>query len=304
MVVLSADYIFLLLIGSVRLRQYEMSDYTYKKTVADLPTSQASQLKQLHKLLPKVKLLQLTELIVAGIISVLVLSELTNPVYSAFMSTLAFAVIASISRLKLVQKQASKLFESTLNIVLKTTSYLDFLWFIVGVPKKNKSFRPESTEDLLEQVANLPSHVIGSALKQRLVSVIDSESKVVKDVMTTKRSVVSVKPSATLGPIVLSDLQKSGHRFFPVVTKNNIVEGILDISKIANINMAKQNKKVSELIDNQLCWVEEDTSTEELIQAFLFEKQYILLVRNLDGDYTGVVTIADLMKHLIGVEKD
>ena len=59
-----------------------------------------------------------------------------------------------------------------------------------------------------------------------------------------------------------------------------------------------------DIMSSQLIWVEEETSLAELIQAFLQEKQYLMLVRNLDGDFTGIVTIADLMKQLIGVVKE
>jgi CBS domain containing-hemolysin-like protein len=50
-------------------------------------------------------------------------------------------------------------------------------------------------------------------------------------------------------------------------------------------------------------WAQEDASLFELAAAFLKEKQYVMLVRNQEGEFSGLVTIADLMKHLLGVVK-
>lgn len=314
-VVIVTDYTFLLMIGSVRLRQYEMSDFELKQMLIDASSSDSTtstrslqansrQLKRLHNLLPKVRLLQHVELVVAGSLSVILASYLLGPISAFFTSLLIFMLITAISRLKFVQYQAIKLFESTLDVVLATVEWLSPLWAVLGVPAKTSTFQPSSTIELMDQISKLPASVVDSNQKNRLVSVIESETKVVKDIMTARRKVVSVKPSAILGPVVLSDLQKSGHGFFPVVDKGAEPEGILDISDISDIQSAKQQGRVRDIMSTQLIWVEEDTSLSELIQAFLSEKQYLMLVRNLDGDFTGIVTIADLMKQLIGVVKD
>lgn len=314
-VVIVTDYTFLLMIGSVRLRQYEMSDFELKQMLIDASSSDSTtstrslqansrQLKRLHNLLPKVRLLQHVELVVAGSLSVILASYLLGPISAFFTSLLIFMLITAISRLKFVQYQAIKLFESTLDVVLATVEWLSPLWAVLGVPAKTSTFQPSSTIELMDQISKLPASVVDSNQKNRLVSVIESETKVVKDIMTARRKVVSVKPSAILGPVVLSDLQKSGHGFFPVVDKGAEPEGILDISDISDIQSAKQQGRVRDIMSTQLIWVEEETSLSELIQAFLSEKQYLMLVRNLDGDFTGIVTIADLMKQLIGVVKD
>ncbi|MCB9822919.1 CBS domain-containing protein [Candidatus Nomurabacteria bacterium] len=303
-VILVTDYLFLLMIGSVRLKQYEMSDFSLRQMLIDKPGSNNRQINGLHNLLPKVALLQRVELVVAGTLSVALATYLLGPLIALLFSLLIFTLIVLVSRIKFVQNLAVRLFESTLDIVLSTVHWLGPLWVILGVPPRSKSFQPSSTIELVDQISKLPASVVDSNQKQRLISVIESETKVVKDIMTSIRKVVVVKPSAILGPIVLSDLQKTGHGFFPVVDKDAEPEGILDISDISDIQSAKQQGRVRDIMSSQMVWVEEDTSLAELIQAFLQEKQYLMLVRNLNGDFTGIVTIADLMKQLIGVVKD
>lgn len=303
-VVLGLDYAFLLAVGSVRLVQFDTSDFQLNQLLVGVTAARARQLKRLHARLPEVKLLQQTELILAAIVSVVILQSLTGWLTAIIGSLAAFATIKLVSRLLLVQQLTMRLFEYSLDFVLQTTEVLHILWVALGVTERRGSFQPHSVAELLTQISKLPNSVIDSSQKQRIVSVIESESLVVKDIMTPKRRVVSVKPSATLGPVVLSDLQKSGHGFFPVFTKNSEPEGVLDISDLSDIQSAKQNNKVSDIMNTQIIWVEEDTSLQELIQAFLQEKQYLLLVRNLNGEYTGIVTIADLMRRLVGVVKE
>ena len=58
----------------------------------------------------------------------------------------------------------------------------------------------------------------------------------------------AVEPSATLGPIVLSDLQKTGHGYFPVLASGGDVEGILRLADVSDIAAAKKRSTVSELL--------------------------------------------------------
>ncbi len=303
-VVLLLDQVFMLLIGSMKLDQYEMTDFVFRERLKTLSADDARLGRALHRALPEVRVLQRVELIIAGSVSILILSELFGPLLGFVYALLLFLLITVLSRTRLVRTQATKLFDATLDVVLKTTKVLQPLWKVIGIPKRSNLQQPASLPELADVINKLPNSVVDTNQKQRVKSVIDSETKVVKDVMTLKKRVITVDPMATLGPVLLSDLQKNGHGYFPVVSKNAEPEGVLSIGDIADIHTAKLHGTIRDIMSPQLVWVEEDTSLEELVQAFLQEKQYLLFVRNLDGEFTGIVTIADLLKQLIGVVKD
>ena len=89
-----------------------------------------------------------------------------------------------------------------------------------------------------------------------------------------------------------------------MVTKKGEPEGILKLSDISDLQTAKQRSQVREQMSSHLSWVEESTSLYELAAAILQEKQYLVLVRNENAEFSGIVTIADLMKHLVGIVKE
>ena len=115
---------------------------------------------------------------------------------------------------------------------------------------------------------------------------------------------MTVEPGAALGPIVLSDLQKSGHGHFPVMTKKGEPEGVLVLSDVSDIESAKKRLVVRDIMSSHISWVDEEYSLASLMQEFLENKQYIIFVNNSDDLFTGIITVADLLKHSIGVVKE
>ncbi|MFO0971792.1 MAG: CBS domain-containing protein [Candidatus Saccharimonadales bacterium] len=208
-----------------------------------------------------------------------------------------------VSKLTILSNIAAHLFELHYEFVCKLAARLRFiLKYIVPLPLGEHKL--QSREEFIDTVKTLPSTVLVPLERQRIELLFTASEKTVKDIMTPKRRITMVEPSSTLGPIVLSDLQKSGHGYFPVATKKGEPEGILNLSDLSDIQQAKQRSTVREVMSQQIAWVEEATSLYELAEAFLNEKQYLLLVRNSDTNFSGVVTIADLMKHLAGVVKE
>ncbi len=213
------------------------------------------------------------------------------------------AVLYFVSKLSILSNIAASLFELHYEFVCKLATQLQFILKYVAFPLLSER-KLQSREEFIDTVRTLPSTVLVPAERQRVELLLTASEKTVKDIMTPKRRVTMVEPSSTLGPIVLSDLQKSGHGYFPVATKKGEPEGLLDLSDLSDIQQAKQRSTVREVMSSQISWVEETTSLYELAEAFLSEKQYLLFVRNSDTNFSGIVTVADLMKHLIGVVKD
>ena len=303
-VVLFIDQLAILLIGSVKLNQFEMSEFAFKQQLAHHSGEQAKLRRLLFKLLPQVRLLQQVKLLLAVVVSVVLFSYLNNPALGGIYAALVILIIVMLSRLSMFQKVATQMFTRSLEVILKVTQILHPLWVIIGIPKRKELLQPGSLQEFTDQLRRLPSVVIDPQQRQRLESVLQSDQKIVRDIMTVKKQVVIVEPSATLGPIVLSDLQKSGHGYFPVATKKGEPEGVLTLGDVADLELAKQRTSVAEQMSSRIAWVEEETSLTELAQAFLQEKQYLVLVRNLNGEFSGIVTIADLMKNLVGIVKE
>lgn len=303
-VVVILDCIFILLIAAVRLKKYATSKFVLHEETRNTEPQYAHLRKKLHSNLSQVNALQKVEVVIAGIVLASLLTYLSGVGRGIAYSLLALLLIAVATRLSFIVHRADILFESTLDVILKTTATLKPLWILLGVKNLQQFSVPRSEDELVDMVAVLPSSALSSGQKKRIISALQSYSKKVSSIMTPKNKIVTVKPSAVLGPILLSDLQKSSHGYFPVMVKNGAPEGILQLSHLTDMQQMKTSKTVADVMQPNIVWAEEDMSIDELIQLFLQEKQYIVCVRNLSGDFIGVVTIADIMKHSLAIEKE
>ncbi|MCA9308844.1 CBS domain-containing protein [Candidatus Saccharibacteria bacterium] len=290
------DNVVLLLIAATDLSRFDVSAFQLKQ--------ETKEFKTVHKSLSKIRLLQTIESILLGSIAVALGVALYGYMFGVAAALVGFVVVAALARVGFVRSYAYQLFDHSVDTILLVARVTWPLRYVIGESRQARVGRPQSLDELLDVIETLPVDVVNSTYKQRLASVLKTETKMVKDVMTGKKQALVVDPDATLGPILLSDLQKSGHGYFPVGAKKSHPEGLLDISELTDIHGAKKNKTVRDIMDTNLVWVEEETSLEELVQAFLQEKQYLMFVRNLDGDFTGIVTIADLLEHLTGIVKE
>ncbi len=278
------------------LRRYFASQFILRQ-------SRDSKLKLINKRYRDIAALRLVDLVTFITIGGGLLVYLERSLIGVVYALVGIAVLYFISKLSFVSNGAAIIFEQHYEFVCRLAGRLQFALQYVSVqlPQPQKF---QSRDELIDVMKALPSTVLPPVERQRMELLLSSSEKTVKDIMTPKRRVTMVEPSSTLGPVVLSDLQKSGHGYFPVVPKKGEPEGVLALGDLADIHQAKQRATVRELMTPHVSWVEEAVSLYALAETFLHEKQYLLLVRDTDANFSGVVTIADLMKHLLGVVKD
>jgi CBS domain containing-hemolysin-like protein len=303
-VVLFLDQLFLLLIGAVNLNQYELSEFVLREQFGGRSDVYSKLRRSLNKRLPKVKRLQQLELTFAFAVGAVLFSQLNLPVVGLLYCLGSTLLIVLLQRTRAIKKIGAALFERSIDLVIKVVDALKAVWWLIGVPSKKATSQISSQEELLDILRRLPSTVVNPVERQRLENIMLAENKTVKDIMTNKKRVILVSPSATLGPVVLSDLQKTGHGYFPVATPKGEVEGVLNLGDVADIHEAKQRSTVRELMSDQMSWVNSGSTIYDLIHVFLRDKQYLVLVRGDDQEFAGVVTIADVMKHLLAITKE
>jgi Mg2+/Co2+ transporter CorB len=303
-VVLFLDQLFLLLIGAVNLNHYELSEFVLREQFGGRGDVYSKLRRSLNKRLPKVKRLQQVELTLAFAVGISLFTHINRPAIGMLYAIGSLLLIILLQRTKIVRQLGSALFERSIDLVIKVVDALKIIWWLIGAPAKRSSVPINSQDELLDTLRRLPSTVVNPVERQRLENVLMAENKTVKDIMTTKKRVILVSPSATLGPVILTDLQKSGHGYFPVATPKGEVEGVLNLGDVSDIHEAKQRTTVRELMSDQMSWVNSDSSIYDLIHVFLKDKQYLVLVRGSDQEFVGVVTIADVMKHLLAITKE
>lgn len=303
-VVVAFNQLFLLMIGAMQFSQYNVSDFVFTRRLADLSKSEADTQKKVYKKLPEILALQRIELVIAATTLCALLTYLTSLPLGIIYSLISFAVLRVLTRLSFIQDKASQLFFGSTDLIFNVIAVLYPIFKLLGMNTHSPFQHIESHDEFKDMLRRLPSTVVSSNQRQKLETVLASEEKTVKYCMTPKKQVTAVEPHATLGPIVLSDLQKTGHGYFPVVTKKGDVEGILRLSDVSDIASAKKRSSVSEFLSPHIAWVNQSASLEKALQLFLSEKQYIVFTYDETNEWTGIITAADLIKNTIGLHPD
>ncbi len=294
----------MLLAMSLRLECYELTPFVQKQKLQQYSGETAKVWRAFYKIVPDLKVYMWAQLSIMLAVSVALLTYLTSPIIGLLYALLLVFALKVVARIPLLQRFTHRLFEAKLSVVVSFIKPLHSFWSLLGSHSQVVALEFGSKEEFVDHLQRLPSTVLDPWQRQRLETTLAAEEKTAKQIMTSKKRATVIAPTATLGPILLSDLQKTGHAYFPVLTKNGDPEGVLRLSDLTDIQQAKQHHKASDLMTTHIAWANEDTQLFDLVQIFLQEKQYLLFIRNLEGDYSGIVTVADIAKHTLGIVQE
>lgn len=122
--------------------------------------------------------------------------------------------------------------------------------------------------------------------------------KKITEVMTPMSVVKTVRAEDVLSPIMLSDLHQSGFSRFPVInSESGDFVGILYSKDLADIRTAKM---VRDVMRGDLYYVNEFTSLDNVLNAFLRTQHHLFLTVNEFEEIVGIVTIEDVIEQIIG----
>lgn len=293
----------LCLLVAMPLYRYRMSDFAGKRFAAEFGKN-SEHIRWLLRFRDQVAVLRMVLVFLTTLLLIIIATQLYVAWGGVLIATLFLLVAACCSKISFMQDIVEKLLFKRVSYVQQVVRITSPVLHFFTTPFQITASRPTSYDEFLDTLRRLPSTVLAPQQKQRIESVLSAEEKKVKDIMTLKNRVIAAEPSATLGPVVLSDLEKSGHQYFPVMTKKGEPQGILNLKDLDNIHDAKQRTHVRDIMKEYIVWVEEGDSLFALTQRLLKEKQHIMLVRNEEGEYCGLVTTADIVKHLTSITED
>lgn len=118
------------------------------------------------------------------------------------------------------------------------------------------------------------------------------------DVVLPWSKVKLVSTEDHIGPVLLGELHQSGQRSFVVYKdKPEHVVGTLFLRDAVH---AKEGGKVVDLMHPKLCFVHEDFTLRQVLEAFKTTGQFMVVVINAFEEAVGVITLQHLLTQLIG----
>lgn len=155
-----------------------------------------------------------------------------------------------------------------------------------------------SEAELLDMIARSPG-VLTSEQVRRLKANLRFDDRTVGDVMTPKGMMVTADAHDTLGPLVMSELHRSGHSRFPVVDDDiDHIVGILYLKEL--IDLKTEHQTVRSAMNRRVFFIREDQNLEHVLHGFLRSHHHLFVVVNEYRETVGLITLEDVIEALIG----
>lgn len=126
------------------------------------------------------------------------------------------------------------------------------------------------------------------------------EERTVADVMLPAERITTVDRRELLGPLVLDDLHKTGHAFFPVVDGDlSRIVGVLSIDGFLSLD-DKRSITAEKAMSSHIVYVRDTASLRAAIKLFMQSHQHLLIVEDAEGAAVGALTLYDCLRVLFG----
>lgn len=119
----------------------------------------------------------------------------------------------------------------------------------------------------------------------------------VKSVMTPRKRVKVVLAGDTIGPILIDEIHKTGQDFALVraTAKGDFVGSLA----LASLDLSSTGK-VADVMDETVYYLHEGDALNQALHAFFATNCSIFIVINSFEEYVGIMTIANVLKQLLG----
>jgi CBS domain containing-hemolysin-like protein len=158
-------------------------------------------------------------------------------------------------------------------------------------------FERQDLLELLKRQRNQADNRLTGEELDIIARVLKFNDKTVGDIMTPSSRIKTVLADDTVGPILIDELHQSGQQFALVrLSKRGELVGTLAFSRL---NLDSQGK-VGDSMDPRLYYLHEDDGLGQALHAFFATNQPLFVVVSTAGDNVGVLTIAGVLKELLG----
>lgn len=219
---------------------------------------------------------------------------------ASVMVALAYQKIANTKPIMLIAAKLYGYIERPLIRFCERSSKILGIFRVSDISAAGDRLIISSKEELLDALKRPPASISNFEL-MLLKSALKFEDRLVGDIMTPRSVIKSVHHDELLGPILLSELHQTGHSRFPVTAGDiDHVVGVLYVRDLLTIDGSKNSKKVSQVMDEEVCFIREDQNLAHALKAFTKTEKLLFVVVNKYRETVGVLTLEDVIESLIG----
>ncbi len=163
-------------------------------------------------------------------------------------------------------------------------------------------FEKEDVLNLLVQQSEQPDNRISSHDLDILLNAVQFDERHAADIVLPMSRTKPVSSNDHIGPVLLGELHDSGQNSFLVYeeTPDRVVGTLL----LRDAVRAREGGRVGDLMHPQVCYVHEDFTLRQVLQAFTHTGHFLVVVINSFEEPVGVITLGHLLTQLVGESSD
>lgn len=254
-----------------------------------------------ERLLPDILSLQRVISALLLVIVVVLLVDTFGWLLGCIVALVVALEYGAIARIGPLQRQSQKLYSRYEAAILHFVERFHGVLRSVRttLPDLNSDTRVESREEL-QHIIGETRGVITADEKLLLLNSLQFGSRFVSEIMTPKGMIDSIQKSELLGPLVLSDLHKTGHSRFPVIDGDiDHVIGMLYVQDLLSLDV-KRSVTAEKAMEPRVLYIHQDQTLQHALAAFLRTHHLLFIVVNEYRETVGLLSLEDTIEALIG----
>ena len=291
-------FVVLIILGATDLSRPDISIFEQKKRLKNNKVDKDILIAKNYKMYNSLK--DMLFIVIAIIITILTMIVL--PGAKGFVSALAIIYSAYlISKIKFIRSVSRSLItvpqEKVLSFMNKNYKFMNY--FILA--EKENDFLPISSEEELEYVINEKSEFLSEEKRNLILKSLAFYDKTVKQIMTKRSDIITIKGSELLGPLTLDKLYKSNQDYVLVIGKNiDDVKGILSLKESLTIEAGDVSTQTAiKAAKKPPHFINQNSSLGEALDLMIKENYSVLVVADKNENTVGLLEINVLLQEII-----
>ena len=131
---------------------------------------------------------------------------------------------------------------------------------------------------------------------------LEFHEKQIKQTMTLRKDIVSVQKDELLGPLVLDDLHKTGHSWFPVVDGGvDSIIGLVGIEGLLTLDV-KKSMTAQKAMTTQVEFIDQHQTLRDALSLLVAARHHMLIVTDEKRKVVGLLNLGDILEALFGAK--
>lgn len=211
----------------------------------------------------------------------------------------AFGALARTSLIQTIAQRVWRWYEPTATVLLrKIQPILQTLRIDAAID--TTIYRRFDSRQELEHLLERSGTILTTKERQLLVHGLRFSDTTVRDVMTPRGAIDSIKKDEFLGPLVLSELHDLGHSRLPVTDGDlDHIIGVLHLRDLLSLDN-KRSSTAEKMMDARVYYIHADDTLDHALAAFISSRHHLFIVINDARETVGLLSLEDVIEALIG----